>query len=128
MNYIAIIHKDKDSEYGVSFPDFPGCVTCGKTIDEAKDMAFEALNFHIQGLIEDGEDIPCPTTLEKITTTDDYKNSVAILLVDIKGSDKIVRVNITVAQSDLAMIDAAAAAAGMKRSAYLVQAGLNNAR
>ncbi len=125
MNYIAIIHKDSDSEYGVSFPDFLGCVTCGKTIDEAKDMAFEALNFHIQGMRGDGEDIPAPTTLEQITATEDYKDSIAVLLVEAKDADKIVRVNITMAQSDLTAIDAAATAAGMKRSAYLVQAGLD---
>ena len=34
-NYIAILHKDKDSDYGVSFPDFPGCITAGSTLDEA---------------------------------------------------------------------------------------------
>ena len=43
-NYIAIIHKDPKSDFGVSFPDFPGCITAGKTIDEAKDMAKEATN------------------------------------------------------------------------------------
>ena len=43
MNYIAILHKDDKSDYGVSFPDFPGCVTAGATLDEAKDMAKEAL-------------------------------------------------------------------------------------
>ena len=36
MNYIALIHKDARSDYGVSFPDFPGCITAGKTLDEAK--------------------------------------------------------------------------------------------
>ena len=35
MLYLAVIHKEPGSEYGVSFPDFPGCVTAGKTIDEA---------------------------------------------------------------------------------------------
>ena len=46
-DYIAIIHKEAGSDYGVSFPDFPGCVTAGKTMDEVKDMAIEALAFHI---------------------------------------------------------------------------------
>ena len=35
MDYIAYLHKDRDSDFGVSFPDFPGCVTAGKTLDEA---------------------------------------------------------------------------------------------
>ena len=42
MDYIAIIHKDPDSDFGVSFPDFPGCITAGRSLDEAKDMALEA--------------------------------------------------------------------------------------
>ena len=34
-NYIAILHKDQDSDFGVSFPDFPGCITAGSTLDDA---------------------------------------------------------------------------------------------
>jgi predicted RNase H-like HicB family nuclease len=54
-NYIAIVHKDSKSDFSVSFPDFPGCITAGKNIDEAKEMAEEALTFHIQGMLEDGD-------------------------------------------------------------------------
>jgi predicted RNase H-like HicB family nuclease len=43
MDYIAIIHKEPNSDFGVSFPDFAGCITAGRTLDEAKDMAAEAL-------------------------------------------------------------------------------------
>ena len=42
-DYIALIHKEPGSDYGVSFPDFPGCVTAGRTLDEAKREAFDAL-------------------------------------------------------------------------------------
>jgi predicted RNase H-like HicB family nuclease len=41
--YIAVIHKDADSDFGVSFPDLPGCITAGRTLDEARVMAAEAL-------------------------------------------------------------------------------------
>lgn len=58
--YIALIHKDADSDYGVSFPDLPGVISAGSTLDEARDMATEALALHIEGLIEDGEAIPEP--------------------------------------------------------------------
>jgi len=54
-NYIGLIHKDADSHFGVSFPDFPGVVTAGTTLDDARTMAQEALGFHIEGLAEDGE-------------------------------------------------------------------------
>jgi predicted RNase H-like HicB family nuclease len=42
----------------VSFPDFPGCVTAGRTSEEARRRAAEALSFHIAGMVEDGEKIP----------------------------------------------------------------------
>jgi predicted RNase H-like HicB family nuclease len=45
--YIALIHKDRDSDYGVSFPDLPGVITAGTSLDEARDMAAEALAFHL---------------------------------------------------------------------------------
>ena len=52
--YIGLIHKDAESDFGVSFPDFPGVVTAGKDLDDARAMAEEALAFHIDGLVEDG--------------------------------------------------------------------------
>jgi predicted RNase H-like HicB family nuclease len=61
QHYIALVHKDADSDFGVSFPDLPGCVTAGATLDEARDMAEEALAFHIEGLEQDGEAIPEPS-------------------------------------------------------------------
>src|ERR1700722_18711796 len=48
----------KDSDHGVSFPDFPGCVTAGRTLEEARGMAVGALALHIQGMIEDGIAVP----------------------------------------------------------------------
>jgi antitoxin HicB len=44
-HYIALIHKDADSSYGVSFPDIPGVTTAGDTIDEAMRQAVEVLEF-----------------------------------------------------------------------------------
>ena len=58
--YQRIIHKDQDSCFGVSFPNFPGCFSAGDTLEEAHAMADEALAFHIEGMIEDGEVIPEP--------------------------------------------------------------------
>jgi len=46
MDYIAHLHKDSKSDFGVSFPDFPGCVTAGKSLEEARRKAPEALAFH----------------------------------------------------------------------------------
>src|SRR5277367_1560765 len=66
MDYIAYVHKDPTSDYGVSFPDFPGCVTAGKTLEEARRMVQEALCLHIAGMIEDGDKLPAPSTLDHL--------------------------------------------------------------
>ena len=42
-SYVALLRKDEGSDYGVEFPDFPGCVTAGRSLDEARTMAAEAL-------------------------------------------------------------------------------------
>jgi len=64
--YVALIHKDAESDYGVSFPDLPGCVSAGSTLDEAIAMAKEALALHIEGLLDDNEEIPAPTAADQI--------------------------------------------------------------
>ena len=61
MDYIAIIYKEPKSDFGVSFPDFPGCITAGRTLDEAKDMALEALSGHIEVMREAGASLPTPS-------------------------------------------------------------------
>ena len=125
-NYIAVVHKDRKSDFGVSFPDFPGCITAGSTIDEAKDMAHEALSLHIKGMIEDGENIPAPSKLEDIMDDPDYSDSAAILVVSVtKTKPRSVRVNITLPEDTLHKIDKAAQKKGMSRSSYLVHAAQN---
>ena len=61
--YIALIHKDAGSDYGVSFPDLPGCVTAGVDLDDARAMAEEALALHLEGMEADGEPIPEPSSM-----------------------------------------------------------------
>jgi predicted RNase H-like HicB family nuclease len=76
-NYIGLIHKDADSDFGVSFIDFPGLVTAGTDLDDARNMAEEALAFHVEGLIQDGEAIPNPSTLEAVMRNPENKVAVA---------------------------------------------------
>ena len=122
-NYIAIIHKDPKSDFGVSFPDLPGCISAGRTIDEAKEMAQEALALHIQGMLEDGEEVPTPSSLEDVMADPEYSDAVAFLVVSAPESKpKAVRVNVTIPEDMLVKIDAAAKKRNMSRSSYLVQA------
>ena len=125
-NYIAIVHKEAKSDFGVSFPDFPGCITAGKNIDEAKDMAQEALSLHIQGMLEDGDQLPVPSRLEEIMSDPDYARAIAYLVVSVPDAKpRTVRVNVTVPEMTLKQIDAAAKKRGMSRSSFLVHAAQN---
>jgi len=120
--YIALIHKDADSDYGVSFPDLPGVITAGKDLDEARDMATEALAFHIEGLIEDGEAIPEPSSLEEVMASKENKDAVAVLIPAPQVAAKSVRINITLPEDVLNAIDARAEREGFTRSGFLAQA------
>jgi predicted RNase H-like HicB family nuclease len=125
-NYIAVVHKDPKSDFGVSFPDFPGCITAGSSIDEAKDMAHDALSLHMKGLLEDGENIPAPSKLEDVMDDPDYSDAIAILIVTIsEAKPRAVRVNITVPEDMLRKIDTVAKKRGMSRSSFLVHAAQN---
>ncbi len=120
-HYIALIHKDAESDYGVSFPDFPGCITAGVTLDEARAMAVEALGLHIEGLIEDGEAVPEPSSLEAVMQDPENRDGVAIL-VSAAIKAKAVRVNITLPEDTLRQIDQFAEEHGFTRSGFLAQA------
>ena len=121
-NYIGLIHKDAGSDYGVSFPDFPGVVTAGTDLDDARAMAQEALALHVDGLIEDGEAVPEPSTLEAIMSDPENKDAVAVLIPLKTQSRKVVRLNITLPEDMLVEIDAYAQAHGLTRSGFLASA------
>ena len=127
-NYIALLRKDDSSDYGVEFPDFPGCITAGRTLDDAKDMAAEALALHVEGLIDDGEGLPTPSGLDTIMANPDNANSVAFLVSTPARTEKAVRVNVTFAESVLHRIDAAAHSVHLTRSAFLAHAALRAMR
>jgi predicted RNase H-like HicB family nuclease len=72
MNYPVVIHKDKDSDYGVTVPDLPGCFSAGETMEEALENAHEAILCHAEGLMADGEPVPSPTSIENHKKNADY--------------------------------------------------------
>lgn len=121
-NYIGLIHKDAESDYGVSFPDFPGVVTAGTDLDDARRMAEEALALHVEGMVEDGEAIPEPSSLEAVMADPDHKDGVAILVSLKADARKAVRINITLPEDVLREVDAFAEAEGLTRSGFLARA------
>jgi predicted RNase H-like HicB family nuclease len=120
--YIALIHKDPGSDYGVSFPDIPGCVTAGVDLDDARKMAEEALALHLAGMAEDGEPIPEPSSLEAVMAERENRDGVAILVKAPPATAKAVRVNMTIPEDELEQIDKFAAEQGYTRSGFVLHA------
>ena len=108
---------------GVVFPDFPGCISCGDDYDEAYPNAHEALSGHVQVMIENGEKIPAPRSLEEIEKTwedfADWKNSkYAISYIDLLPSSETWRYTISMDTRLMAAIDSRTS----NRSAFLESA------
>ena len=120
--YIALIHKDVGSDYGVSFPDFPGCITVGSDLDEARARAEQVLAFHVEGMMEDGTLIPDPSALDRVMADLVNRDGVAILVPLEPMAVKSVRVDVTIPEDVLDRIDRFAAERGMDRSGFLTQA------
>jgi predicted RNase H-like HicB family nuclease len=120
--YIALIHKDPGSDYGVSFPDLPGCITAGVDLDDARRMAEEALALHLAGMAEDGEPIPESSSLEVVMAERENREAVAILVKAPPATAKAVRVNMTIPEDELVLIDKFAAEHGYTRSGFLLHA------
>jgi predicted RNase H-like HicB family nuclease len=73
-HYIALIHKESDSCYGASFPDLPGIVTAGDTIDEVMLKAVEVLEFAAEDWMElKREKFPAPRTIDELRNERDFE-------------------------------------------------------
>lgn len=123
-NVYALVHEG-DRAFGISFPDFPGCISGGDTIDDAIRRGREALAFHVEGMVEDGDDLPVPRTLTDLRKDPEFREDAegaVIVSVPIDLPGKAVRVNISMDERLLDSVDRAAAASGQSRSAFLAAA------
>jgi predicted RNase H-like HicB family nuclease len=120
----ALIHQEGGA-YGISFPDFPGCVSGGSSLDEALVRGTETLTFHIAGMVEDGDPLPRLRSLDELKTDPAFvedADGAVIAVVSVELPGKAVRVNVSIDSHLLDAIDKAARAAGQSRSAYLAGA------
>jgi predicted RNase H-like HicB family nuclease len=122
MRYFALLRKEPDSDFSVDFPDFPGCVTAGETLEEARKLAAEVLEFHIDGMLEDRLPIPPPSTLEAIMADPDNAEALPFIVEVPDHRPRAVRVNLTMSETDLEALDAFAKKQGKSRSAVLMAA------
>jgi predicted RNase H-like HicB family nuclease len=120
--YIALVHQDENSAYGLTFPDLPGCFAAADDWDGIPAAAAEALDLWF----EDAQDVT-PSSLEQLRHRKDVAQEMAagavLLPVPYVPADTVVeRVNVTMERGLLRAIDTTAKERGMTRSAFLAMA------
>jgi len=72
LQYVALIRKDRDTDYWVDIPDLPGCVASGKTEEEAKANFDEALKLHLDTLRDQGNfTLPEPRSCDAVLSSEE---------------------------------------------------------
>ena len=122
MKYAVVVHHDEGTAYGVSVPDLPGCFSAGDSFDEALENVIEAIEFHLEGLAEEGMDIPkaepIDAHLDKPVYADGTWGFVDIDLTPYLG--KTEKINVTLPSEVIRKIDAK----HKNRSRFLAEAAL----
>ena len=124
MRFPVVLHTDDGIRFGVTVPDLPGCFSAGDTFDEALDSVVEAIELHLEGLAEDGGDIPVPRAIAEHRANADFADGVwAAVEVDVSRFDgRAEKINITLPRRLLARIDRYAKEHGETRSGFLADA------
>jgi predicted RNase H-like HicB family nuclease len=126
QRYIALLHAGRRGGYGVSFPDFPGCISGGDSLAKALTNGTAALRLHVEAMRADGDPIPAPREFEAIRADPDLAEEITgaivapVPLLPPKG--RAVRIQVSIDDQLLAAIDAEAARRGLSRSGFLAEA------
>ncbi len=122
MKFAVVVHHDENSAYGVSVPDLPGCFSAGDSFDVALENVIEAIEFHLEGLAEEGLDIPRAEPIDAHLDDPDYAGGtwgfVDIDLTPYLG--KTEKINVTLPSAVIRKIDAK----HKNRSRFLAEAAL----
>lgn len=124
--FFALVHKDADSTYGVTFPDLPGCFSASDTLEGIVPAAAEALDLWFET-----EPAAPPATAEAVraAVAEDLAAGAFLVAVPyVRKSTRQVRVNISMDAGTLGAIDSAAGAMKLTRSAFLAMAAANEIR
>ena len=126
MKFAVVVHHDPGSAYGVTVPDLPGCFSAGDTFDEALDNTAEAIELHLEGLLEEGLDFPRASTIEQHLENPEFAGGtwgfVDFDIVPYLGNTE--KINVTLPSSLIRKIDAKAGKRG--RSNFLAEAALKD--
>lgn len=125
--YVALVHQGK-SEFGVSFPDFPGVTSGGASFEEALSEAAEALRFAVSEMRADGAAVPAPRAIGAIRKAAareewyDLSEAIVALVPLLPPKAAAERINLTLEKGLVEAIDLAADKRGLSRSAWLAEA------
>jgi predicted RNase H-like HicB family nuclease len=126
MRYVAFIHKDPDSAYGASFPDFPGCIAVEDTLEAVLNSAVDALAVHVRSMEADGEAIPAARPPDEISMdpalAEERAGATLVLIPLVRDLGSTTRVNISLDFGLLEAMDAEARARKQTRSAFIASA------
>ncbi|RXT16525.1 CopG family transcriptional regulator [Rhizobium leguminosarum] len=120
--FIAIVHKDKDSPFGISFPDLPSVFSAADKEEDLIANAIEALR-----LWAEDETLPMPSSYDEMSSRQDIREQLAAgafltRVPFIEDTTRTVRANVTFDKGMLDAIDKAAKERGLTRSAFLASA------
>ena len=127
MRYPVVLHKDRSSAYGVTVPDLPGCFSAGDTMEDALGNVVEAIECHLEGLLFDGDVIPEAQSVEVHQKNKNFRGGTwALVSVDLSRlASRAKRINITLPERVLALVDEQAKREGESRSGLLARAVLD---
>jgi len=94
--------EETDDGYSVFFPDLPGCVSAGKSLENAFIEAHDALSLHTAGMREDGDALPTPSAIDELEKDDSIAT---VMLVGVNVPEKTKRINITLDEAIIESID-----------------------
>lgn len=122
-HYLALVHKDENSAWGITFPDFPGCFSAADEEANIIPNAMEALELFLDG---QANDLPLPSSVDKLRADPEIaselsQNAYLMAIPFFFNRGRTERVNITLNKGLLQMIDEEAARRKMTRSAFIAQ-------
>jgi predicted RNase H-like HicB family nuclease len=124
MKITVVLHSDNGQHYGVSVPDLTGCFSAGDSIENALESVKEAIELHLEGMIEEGQDMPIIAPINQHQQNPDYADGVwAVVEVDtsvFEGNAE--KINITLPKLLLKRIDDYTHAKHLTRSGFLAEA------
>jgi predicted RNase H-like HicB family nuclease len=114
MHAIALIHEENGT-FGISFPDFPGCVSTGRSLDDVLLKGAQALGLHVAGMVEEGEAAPVLRSASQLRADPEFRDDfegATVAAISVELPRRAVRVNISIDEGLLERVDRAAESGG----------------